>query len=50
MELKKTITSIFMVPTLKINRDKLKENEMYSIKMLYISYSNLVILIDLESS
>jgi hypothetical protein len=26
MELKKTITSIFMVPTLKINRDKLKEN------------------------
>ena len=27
MELKKTITSIFMVPTLSINRDKLKENE-----------------------
>ena len=26
MELKKTITSIFIVPTLKINRDKLKEN------------------------
>ena len=26
MEIKKTITSIFMVPTLKINRDKLKEN------------------------
>jgi hypothetical protein len=26
MELKKTITSIFMVPTLKISRDKLKEN------------------------
>lgn len=26
MELKKTITSIFMVPTLKIHRDKLKEN------------------------
>ena len=26
MELKKTITSIFMVPTLKIDRDKLKEN------------------------
>lgn len=27
MELKKTITSIFMVPTLKIDRDKLKSNE-----------------------
>jgi hypothetical protein len=27
MELKKTITSIFMVPTLSINRDKLKDNE-----------------------
>ena len=26
MELKKTITSIFIVPTLKIDRDKLKEN------------------------
>lgn len=26
MEVKKTITSIFMVPTLKIDRDKLKEN------------------------
>jgi hypothetical protein len=26
MELKKTITSIFIVPTLKIHRDKLKEN------------------------
>ncbi len=26
MELKKTITSIFMVPTLKIDRDRLKEN------------------------
>ena len=26
MEVKKTITSIFMVPTLKINRTKLKEN------------------------
>ena len=27
MELKKTITSIFMVPTLKIDREKLKNNE-----------------------
>jgi len=27
MELKKTITSIFMVPTLKIDREKLKSNE-----------------------
>lgn len=27
MELKKTITSIFMVPTLKINRDELKSND-----------------------
>jgi hypothetical protein len=27
MELKKTITSIFMVPTLKIDREKLKDNE-----------------------
>lgn len=26
MELKKTITSIFMVPTLKIDRDRLREN------------------------
>jgi hypothetical protein len=26
MELRKTITSIFIVPTLKINRDKLKDN------------------------
>lgn len=26
MEIKKTITTIFMVPTLKIDRDKLKEN------------------------
>lgn len=26
MELKKTITSIFILPTLKINRDRLKEN------------------------
>lgn len=26
MELKKTITSIFMVPTLKINREELKDN------------------------
>lgn len=26
MELKKTITSIFIVPTLKINREKLREN------------------------
>lgn len=26
MDVKKTITSIFMVPTLKINRDELKEN------------------------
>ena len=27
MELKKTITTIFIVPTLKIDRDKLRENE-----------------------
>lgn len=49
MELKKTISSIFMVPTLSINRDSLKDNEFINAYILDgkrdVQYENSVYLL-----